>query len=102
MEQAKSFTIRYQVTHTSENGDCAEIVGVVTPLEGQKLLILSLEIDGIELLPSFRVEFIDNSNVTLPAIKVFQPIAGRKYQVTLVEYADSSSTRHESEPLVLL
>ena len=93
-----NININYHISHSTEHGDCATIVGQISPPEdGQKILVVSLEVDGIELLPSFRADFTsDSAPAELPEVKVFNPLPGRSYQFTLLVYEHDSIHRHET------
>lgn len=89
--------ISYQIECSNDNPNCLEITGVITPPEDSKLVVISLEIDGIELLPSHRIDFSNSQPNAIPTVKVFNPIPNRLYTFTLVEYLSSGETvKHET------
>lgn len=97
MNGSAKLKISYQISANSENPNCLEITGVITPPEDSKLVVISLEVDGIELLPSHRIDFSSNQPNAIPAVKVFNPIPSRLYTFSLIEYLSSGETvKHET------
>jgi len=90
--------IEYQVIYTDEHNGCAEITGIISPTEGeQRLVVVSVEVDNIELLPSYRVDFSQSGTAAeLPVLKVFNPLPGREYLVALLIYEHDEVRRLES------
>ncbi|MEA4862625.1 MAG: hypothetical protein AB7F40_10745 [Victivallaceae bacterium] len=86
MDKKQRFSVEYSITRTSESGGGAEIVGQVRMADPAGMLaVASLEVDGIELLPSAKLLFSnDNDELRLPPVRVYRPLPGRDYFFRLV------------------
>jgi len=86
MDNKQRFSVEYTITRTPESGGGAEIVGMVRMAEPTVLLaVASLDVDGIELLPSAKLLFsgADGSR-RLPPVRIYRPLPGREYFMKLV------------------
>jgi len=86
MSSKRQFIVEYRITRTPESGGGAEIVGHVRMAEPSGMLaVASLEVDGIELLPSAKLLFSSASEVLpLPPVRVYRPLPGRRYFLRLI------------------
>jgi len=86
MNSKQQFSVEYCITRTPESGGGAEIVGRVRMADPAGMLaVASLEVDGIELLPSARLLFSANDDeLKLPPVRVYRPLPGRNYFFRLV------------------
>ena len=80
-----SFSAVYDIRYDENaSGRFARVVPTVVAAEGHKgMVIASLEVDGIELIPSARLEFSDGNRAVLPEFRIFRPIPDREYGISL-------------------
>ncbi len=82
----KNFTVQYNIERTEENGGCVILRGVVASDRPSAVFVVgTLEVDGIELVPSSRLSFsAGKSTAELPEVRIYRPLAGRVYLFHLV------------------
>jgi len=85
MMETENFTVEYQLERRTEREcECVAVTPRVSLATGEQLLAVgSLEVDGIELIPSSKLLFLRERSLEMPEVKVFRPVAGRRYSFRL-------------------
>ena len=100
MEQT-TFSVVFGISYDENaSGRFAKVVGRVSaPCGYAGMVVASIEVDGIELIPSARLEFgASADDVALPEFRIFRPIPDREYTVSLnLHLADGVRTLNSVE-----
>ncbi|MDD4818492.1 MAG: hypothetical protein PHI85_11050 [Victivallaceae bacterium] len=98
----KNFTVQYHIERSGDNGGCAILRGVVSAdRPSASFAVGTLEVDGIELIPSSRLHFhAGRSSAELPEVRIYRPVAGRNYLFHLILNLPDGSV--ELDEVVLL